>query len=724
MAEGSIDKLSISIGASSAKAVTNITNLADALQKLRVAVSVIDSGSAQKIQGLATALGSLKGVGALTGLNKVPEQLQNIAIAVGSISEDTISKIDRLTSALSKLKGVNVTGAGKLLDKNPGPYSAAAGLSPNISKTSETGGGLMGETAEKAKEAASGLKEVERSSKGAASGIKDVGNAAKKATGPLGSFMSALKRIAMYRVMRSIIKAITQAFKEGLENAYQFSAGITSEGHRFATALDSLSTSGLKMKNQLGAAFIGLLSAIAPIINTIIGLVTKLADALSQIFAIFTGGSYLKAADVPKKWADAAGGAGKAAKEWKNQLLGFDEINRLNEPNDGGGGGGGGSALDPSQMFVDTPIDGVFAKIKAKLDELRKSLDFTKLRESWDRLKESVKGFSDAVQTRLGYIWDTYLVPLAHWVIEEAAPVLIDDLAKAFDLLSTIIEKSQPIWEWMDEHFFTPLIKFGEDLELDALEGLGEVLETITRVLNGDQTLTVGDFFDTVEGGLRKIVRFTEPAAALGQVLGEIVGEKIRTAFDEFRKKVNEDIESVKEKFENFKTKVPEYIDKVMGKVDEFKRKFTEKFDAIRDKAQEIIDKVKEFFSFQWQIPHINLPHLRVDWEDIGANSVLARFIGVSAIPHLGIDWYAQGGFPEDGLFMANHNELVGRFSNGRTAVANNEQIVEGIRQGVYEAVTAAMGSGGDRDVQVKVYLDSREIKAGQNRLNRSMGVA
>ena len=429
MAEGSIDKLSISIGASSAKAVTNITNLADALQKLRVAVSVIDSGSAQKIQGLATALGSLKGVGALTGLNKVPEQLQNIAIAVGSISEDTISKIDRLTSALSKLKGVNVTGAGKLLDKNPGPYSAAAGLSPNISKTSETGGGLMGETAEKAKEAASGLKEVERSSKGAASGIKDVGNAAKKATGPLGSFMSALKRIAMYRVMRSIIKAITQAFKEGLENAYQFSAGITSEGHRFATALDSLSTSGLKMKNQLGAAFIGLLSAIAPIINTIIGLVTKLADALSQIFAIFTGGSYLKAADVPKKWADAAGGAGKAAKEWKNQLLGFDEINRLNEPNDGGGGGGGGSALDPSQMFVDTPIDGVFAKIKAKLDELRKSLDFTKLRESWDRLKESVKGFSDAVQTRLGYIWDTYLVPLAHWVIEEAAPVLIDDLA-------------------------------------------------------------------------------------------------------------------------------------------------------------------------------------------------------------------------------------------------------------------------------------------------------
>lgn len=47
---------------------------------------------------------------------------------------------------------------------------------------------------------------------------------------------------------------------------------------------------------------------------------------------------------------------------------------------------------------------------------------------------------------------------------------------------------------------------------------------------------------------------------------------------------------------------------------------------------------------------------------------------------------YSTGGFPEDGLFMANHNELVGQFSNGKTAVANNEQIVAGITAGVREA--------------------------------------
>lgn len=723
MAEGSIDKLSISIGASSTKAVTNIKNLAEALQKLRVAVSVIDSGSAQKIQGLATALASLKGIGSLSGLNKVPTQLQNIAIAVGSISEDTISKIDRMTSALQKLKGVNIGGAGRLLDKNPAPTGAAA-LTPEVSSQSTAGGAVMSETAEKAKEAASGLKDVERSAKGAASGIKNVGDAAKKSTGPIGNFLSSLKRIAMYRVLRTIIKEITQAFKEGLENAYQFSQGISSEGHRFATALDSMSTAGLMMKNQLGSAFIGLLAAIAPIINAIIGLVTKLANALSQIFAIFTGGTYLKAAEVPKKWADAATGAGKAAKEWRNQLLGFDEINRLDAPNDGGGGGGGASALDPSQMFVDTPIDGIFAKIKTKLDELKKSLDFTKLRESWERLKTSVTGFADAVAKRLGYVWDTYLVPLAHWVIEEAAPVLIDDLAKAFDFLRLVIEKSQPLWEWMDEHLFIPMMEWMEDIDIGFLEGVGEVLETINRAISGDKTLTADEFFDTIGSGLRKISDFTNPLKALSRELGELVGDKIRAAFGEWKVKINADIDSVKKKFEEFKDKIPQFIDSVVGKIEGFKQKFIDKFDEIKNKAQEIIDKVREFFSFHWQIPHISLPHLRVDWEELGGDSLLARFLGVTAIPHFGIDWYAQGGFPEDGLFMANHNELVGQFSNGRTAVANNEQIVEGIRQGVYEAVSAAMGNGGDRDVQVRVYLDSREIKAGQSRLNRAMGVA
>ena len=84
---------------------------------------------------------------------------------------------------------------------------------------------------------------------------------------------------------------------------------------------------------------------------------------------------------------------------------------------------------------------------------------------------------------------------------------------------------------------------------------------------------------------------------------------------------------------------------------------------------------------------------------------------------------YASGGFPPAGeLFIARERgpELVGSV-NGRTAVANNDQIVEAISSGVYQAVSSAMGSG-NKNISVHVYLDSREIKSGQQRLARAVG--
>ena len=85
----------------------------------------------------------------------------------------------------------------------------------------------------------------------------------------------------------------------------------------------------------------------------------------------------------------------------------------------------------------------------------------------------------------------------------------------------------------------------------------------------------------------------------------------------------------------------------------------------------------------------------------------------------------AGGGFVDEGeLFVAREAgpEMVGTIG-GRTAVANNDQIVEGIRAGVFEAVSAAMSNGGGNgDVNLKVYLDSREIRAGIQRLDRAWG--
>ncbi len=51
---------------------------------------------------------------------------------------------------------------------------------------------------------------------------------------------------------------------------------------------------------------------------------------------------------------------------------------------------------------------------------------------------------------------------------------------------------------------------------------------------------------------------------------------------------------------------------------------------------------------------------------------------------------YEVGGFPEDGLFFANHNELIGQFSNGKTAVAPSPDIQKGIEEAAYRGFVRA----------------------------------
>lgn len=71
-----------------------------------------------------------------------------------------------------------------------------------------------------------------------------------------------------------------------------------------------------------------------------------------------------------------------------------------------------------------------------------------------------------------------------------------------------------------------------------------------------------------------------------------------------------------------------------------------------------------------------------------------ANWGGVSLVPKVHIPRLASGGiFPrgEDGMAFINHNELVGKFSNGKNVVANNQQITEGIKQAVIEGMAQVM---------------------------------
>lgn len=449
----------------------------------------------------------------------------------------------------------------------------------------------------------------------AMNGLRRATDTAAKHTNKL---VSSLKRIAMYRLLRTIIKEIGQAFSEGLKNAYAFSQTINGQ---LSKALDSIASHGMQMKNQLGSALGELLMNLQPIIEGLANLITRVADALARLFAVLGGRStYNKATASASKWADATTKGAKAAKEWKNQLLAFDEINKLNDTADTGGGSSSDSNIG---NWEEAPAMMKWAEElkKITLDWFSK-LNFEPLINAWERLKGSVGSFVSLINSGLRWVYENILLPFAGWTIQEAAPRLVNLLASAFDFLRSVLELLSPIFKNLWNEILKPFVKWIGEKFLEAID-----------------ELTVG--FDTLTENVKKI---TEP--------------------------------------------------------------IQEAFDTIITKVQETWEFMSGFFNWLF------------------GGTVTAS--GSSpAKKSTSLRGYATGGFPDEGqLFMAREAgpELVGTIG-GRTAVASNNDIVTALTNGVYEGVSAAMG-GTSQTVNVRVFLDSKEIKAGQQRLARATGGA
>jgi hypothetical protein len=114
---------------------------------------------------------------------------------------------------------------------------------------------------------------------------------------------------------------------------------------------------------------------------------------------------------------------------------------------------------------------------------------------------------------------------------------------------------------------------------------------------------------------------------------------------------------------------------------------------ALSNSFRQMASSISQSMQSMYNSVSTNMAKIATNVENAAAR-IQKSFNSVSTVSTtVKVEGYATGGFPEDGLFMANSGELVGGFTNGRTAVANNDQIVEGISQGVYEAVSSAMGN-------------------------------
>jgi len=104
------------------------------------------------------------------------------------------------------------------------------------------------------------------------------------------------------------------------------------------------------------------------------------------------------------------------------------------------------------------------------------------------------------------------------------------------------------------------------------------------------------------------------------------------------------------------------------------------------------------------------------------------RWLGVSfgRIPEVDLSglMFEEGGFPQQGqMFIAREAgaELVGNIG-GSTAVANNDQIVTAVSDGVYRAVSQAMSEQGGQRVSLRV--DGRRMSEAMDLASKKRGLA
>lgn len=184
----------------------------------------------------------------------------------------------------------------------------------------------------------------------------------QKFSSTLGGLMHQIGRVALFRLLRTVIRDIGQAFTEGINNMYQWSLMVD---RTFANAMDKIATASQYINNSAAAMVAPFLEYLAPVIDYIADKIVSLFNLINQLFALLSGrGYWTRAVKGTKEFAKAAGSAGSAAGGLKKQidlvLASFDELHLLAKSSgSGGGGGGGGGAggIDYGTMFENVPFD-------------------------------------------------------------------------------------------------------------------------------------------------------------------------------------------------------------------------------------------------------------------------------------------------------------------------------------------------------------------------------
>lgn len=349
--------------------------------------------------------------------------------------------------------------------------------------------------------------------------------------------------------------------------------------------------------------------------------------------------------------------------------------------------------------------------------------ELNKTKEVLDTTKTSVEGLHDIISEKIdmgnwgtakdyvSQIGDTFIE--AKGKAEEHKKSTIDatntQIAEVERLLNELKEKGE---EETDEYkrqqdaleeLKNARIKTNEEYEKD----IEETKEVTYRTLRGIQKQLIDRKYD-----------ITEDAAGIW-------------------KSTNEQLSKI-----GLDTNIAENIDKELGySEDKIKKRMPSFFSLMNNMKNIITMKADGTFDINFSV-NANLGELKKNLQTTRntinkmanipvVGSAFKSYVNNidKAIEQLRVNGYAEGGFPVSGeMFIARENgipEMVGQIGS-KTAVANNDQIVESIKAGVYEAVAMAMSQYGGANVQVEARVDEgiifKKVQSGAREYTRQTG--
>lgn len=571
--------------------------------------------------------------------------------------------------------------------------------------------------------------------------IKSVGTTARKSSSGFGKLARAFKQIFIFKALRGIIQGISNSIKEGVNNLYQWSKAMDSAGYGgFAQTMDGLASSFQYLKNSLGAMAAPLIQTLAPAINWIIDRFVDLLNIVNQVFAFITGkSSWTKAKRVPVEFADAADKASGSAKELRNVLASFDELNVIDPGGSGGGGGGGSSSVDYEDMFEEVSgFDDIVKKFQPLKDLIETLAPLLKELGDWAvntllpnvlesvayqvaSISTDVKGIIDGIKNGNAYdiVNNTknLLVDLVYGPLEAAA-TLVDsifgtnyaefiragmDALKSFDIAGW----AEDTWESIKRWFSVDVKSFFEAAFETARLKIVALVDTAKGLWKGITTGDFGDYNAAAErfNGITFESVFEDVKAKNLEIYNEARLAKLKVnAYDgkydklakasilmpnSSAKKVLTSVEKGK-RWSQVAYQVVASIDKKTGEKT-YKTSLV-KGGKWQSDAWKVIDAAyAKNASYSLDVNVNPKVKSKIDAEDLinFKNQYIKIYGEKGSVSQLRIAGFAGGGFPSIGdLFIANESgaEMVGTM-NGKTAVANNDQIVEGVASGVFRAI-------------------------------------